>query len=274
MRVLHDYIIVMQESDDILKKLQKWRYALENLEYDLYPQTTVFKLEKIWLLNHAQKELWKCDFWRSTFSKVSNRHSLQKEYYLLGKTPTPQEVDLYLYKVIKRLRNKYELSCSRSTLKDFVELNLGLSYLSSRLRKRQIINASEIEVYIDEDQITVGLLPYSNMAVKFHIDEYLVVENLLNDLCAELFASPAKEIQDFQSFRKRIQTEDKALNQKSIEIARASIKSLFEKFPEADKKLFSGYLFSNLTINGKSEVILHKDFLENPQLLTSKLQKK
>ena len=262
----------MQESDDILKKLQKWRYALENLEYDLYPKATVFKLEKIWLLNRAQKDLWKYDFWRSTFSNVSNRHSLQKEYYLLGKTPTPQDVDLYLYKVIKRLRNKYELACSRSTLNGFVELNLGLSYLSSRIRKRQIINASEIEVYIDEDQITVGLLPYNTMAGKYYLDEYLVVENLLNDLCAELFASPAKEIQDFQSFRKRIQTEDKALNQKSIEIAKSSIKSLFEKFPEEDKKLFSGYLFSNLTINGKSEVILHKDFLENPQILTSKIQ--
>ncbi len=265
---MHRYNISMQKTANI-KNSKFWF-----LSYDLDSVERKILIEKICLLERKQANLWRGDFWRTVFFKVLNRHSFQKEFYLLSRTPTSQEVDFYLYKVFQKLQRKYELVCRRSTAKGFVQLDLSLSYLRFHSRKRRMINPSEIEVYIDENQITLSLLPYNAMVGKYYLDEYLIVENVINDLCSELFAFPSKEVLDFQNYRERIQTEEKSLNQKSIEIARSSIKILYEKYPEEDKLIFSGYLFSNLKINEKSEIILHKDFLENPQLLVSKLQKK
>ncbi len=273
------YIIAMVTKEDLengvsITKIEDWKYLLDDLEYEWYSNTMIFAVEKARLLDQAQKKLWKADFWRPSFFRVINRHSYQKEFYLLGRTPTPQEVEFYLYKVFKKLLSKYEIACRRTTAKGFVRLDLGVSYVNWNSRKRHVINASEIEVHIDDDQIILALLPYNNMVVKYYLDEYLIVENIINDLCAEFFASPSKEVLNFQNYRKRMLLEEKSLSQKSIEIARTSINSLYEAYTEEDKHIFSGYLFSILKIHGKSEVILHKDFLENPQILTAKLQRK
>ena len=279
MIALHGYIVNMVTEEDIengkrVSIVEDWKYALTDSDYNWFPEADIFLVERARLLDQAQKKLWQAEFWRPNFFKVLNRHSYQKEFYLLGRTPMSQEVDFYLFNVFKKLQGKYELACRRTTVKGFVELDLGLTYVRWHSRKRHLINASEIEVYIDEDQITLALLPYNSMVGKYYLDEYLIVENIIKDLCAELFASPAKELLDFQKYKKRIIEEEKSHTQKTIEIARTSINSLYEKFPEEDKHIYSGYLYSILKINGKSEVILHKDFLENPQLLISKLQKK
>ena len=120
----------------------------------------MMKTEKKWLLEKVQKDLWKCDFWKPTFFNVLYRHSYQNEFYLLGSEPTPQFVERYLHNVLRKIQGKHEVACRRVTAKDFVELNLGISYVSSHSRKRQMTTVSELVVYIDDDQITVSLLPY------------------------------------------------------------------------------------------------------------------
>ena len=132
---------------------------------------------------------------------------------------------------------------------------------------------SELAVYIDDTQITISMLPYSAMVGKYCLDEYLVVENVINDLCEELLANPEKQISDFQNYRKKLNDDQKYLNLRAIEISRSSIASLYKKTYGRDITL-QGYLFTVLSIDGKNETILHKDFLDNPQILISKLQKK
>lgn len=258
MIVLISIIISMIEIDD-------WEY-----EYNTMP--TMMKKERKWILEQVQKELWKCDFWKPAFYKVLNRHSYQDEFYLLGSEPTPQFVDKYLHKVLKRLQGKYEVACRRVTAKDFVELNLGISYVSTHTRKRQLTTLSELDVYVDDSQIIVSLLPYSALACNYKLDEYLVVENVINDLCEELLAAPVKQISDFQNYRKKLNDDQKHLNLRAIEIARSSITSLYKKHLGSEVTL-QGYLFTVLSIGGKDQCILHKDFLDNPKILISKLQK-
>ena len=255
---MHGYINTMIQIED-------WEY-----EYNAMP--TMMKNEKKWLLEQVQKDLWKCDFWKPAFYKVLNRHSYQKEFYLLGSEPTPQFVDMYLHNVLRKLQEKYEVACRRSTAKGFVQLGLGISYVSTHTRKRQMTTVNEMEVYIDDSQITIALLPYSEMAAKYYLDEYLIVENIIYDLCQELFAAPVKQIADFQNYHKKLDADQRALNLRVIEIARSSINSLYEKSFGRDITL-QGYLFTVVSIDGKEGCILHKDFLDNPQILISKLQK-
>ena len=247
---------------------------IENWDYEFNGMTAMMKREKKWLLEQVQKELWKCDFWKPAFYKVLNRHSYQDEFYLLGSEPTPQFVDKYLHKVLKRLQGKYEVACRRVTARDFVELNLGISHVSTHTRKRQLTTLSELDVYVDDSQITVSLLPYSALVGIYYLDEYLIAEKVINELCEELFSTKEKQISDFQKYRKKLDTDQKSLNLKAIEIARSSIYSLYKKSSEESDNILQGYLFTALGIDGKGECILHKDFLENPQILTAKLQKK
>ena len=246
---------------------------IEDWEYEYNTMPTMMKNEKKWLLEQVQKELWKCDFWKPAFYKVLNRHSYQNEFYLLGSEPSPEFVDMYLHNVLRKLQEKYEVACRRVTAKGFVELNLGISYVSTHTRKRQITTVSELAVYIDDTQITISLLPYSAMVGKYCLDEYLVVENVINDLCEELLANPEKQISDFHNYRKKLNDDQKNLNLRAIEISRSSIASLYKKTYGRDITL-QGYLFTVLSIDEKNETILHKDFLDNPQILISKLQKK
>lgn len=260
MIALHGYIVNMIEIED-------W-------EYECNGMPTMMKTEKKWLLEKVQKDLWKCDFWKPTFFNVLYRHSYQNEFYLLGSEPTPQFVERYLHNVLRKIQGKHEVACRRVTAKDFVELNLGISYVSSHSRKRQMTTVSELVVYIDDDQITVSLLPYCEMAEKYYLDEYLIVENIINDLCEVLFAKPEKQISDFQNYRKKLNADQKFLNFRAIEIAKASINSLYQKSSEDSDAILQGYLFSMLWIDGKEVCILHKDFFDNPQLLISKFPKK
>ena len=244
------------------------------LMYELCSPSTLTKYEKKWFLESVQSELWKSDFWKPVFYKVLNRHSYQKEFYLLGSEPTIREVDLYLHKSFKKLEGKYKVACRRRTKKGSVELSLGVGYVASHSRKRQMASTSELVVLINSKEISVMLLPYSAMVGTFYLDEYVVVESIIYDLCKEIFSSPAKALIDFQNYQMKIEADAKALNLRLIEIARASINSLCEKSAEVEKERYNGFLYSIIKINGREECILHKDFLDNPQLLIAKLQKK
>lgn len=246
---------------------------IERWKHDLYLTPTFMKNEKKWLLEHSQKELWKCDFWKPAFYKVLKRHGYQNEYHLFGGEPTPLFVEEYLHNVLRKLQEKYGLACRRVTAKDFVRLDLGISYVSSHSRKRQMTTVGELEIFIDDSQITVALLPYSSMAEKYRLDEYLIVENLINDLCEELFKTPVKQISDFQNYREKLNAIHQGMNPRLIEMVQSSINSLYTK-ALGKKSVLQGYLFTQLFIDGKEEMILHKDFLDNPQVLISKLQKK
>ncbi len=247
---------------------------LKDWEYEFISMPTVIKQEKRWLLERTQKNLWKCDFWKSVFYKVLERHSFQKEFYLLGNEPTPQSVEIYLHNFLKSLQEKYEVACRRNTAKGFVELGLGVSYLGSHSRKRQMASASELAVYIDDSQITLSLLPYSGMVGKYYLDDYLIVEKVIKDFCEDLFGEPAEQLADFQDLRRSLDAHDMALNFRSIEIARSSINCLYEKAGGEEDNKFQGYLFTLFDIDGREEYILHKEFLDDPQVLISKLKKK
>ena len=59
-------------------------------------------------------------------------------------------------------------------------------------------------VLINSKEISVMLLTYSAMVGTFYLDEYVVVESIIYDLCKEIFSSPAKALIDFQNYQMKI----------------------------------------------------------------------
>ena len=58
-----------------------------------------------------------------------------------------------------------------------------------------------------------------------------------------------------------------------MEIAKNSIKCLYETSAEGYKEIKQGFLYSILYIDGKENCIYHKDFLDDPNTLITKLRK-
>ena len=144
-------------------------------DYGFNSRTTMIKREHRCLLEEAQKKHWLCDFWAYVFyDVVYNRHTYQNEYYLLGNKSTTQKVDTYLYNALKKLQGKYEVACRRRTRKSksgkkFIELNLGVNYMSSHSRKRQMTTYGELSIYIDDSYIFIRLLPGDSFCERYKI---------------------------------------------------------------------------------------------------------
>lgn len=245
-------------------------------EYDYWyrDMPEMIRIEKGEILKQAQKELWRSKFWEKPFFDVVNRHSYQADYYLVKQPLTFNDVDSYLCKTFKKLSKKYIIPCKRTTSKYEILFELGLSYVGEPSKKKMCFLESEICVKLSRKGIAFYLLPYSHMAKGFILSDFLVVENILMDFCNEIFTNPAKEFTDFLEFKKKLDEDVKSLSLRSIEIAKSSIKSLYEASNQINKEIGQGYLFSEMIINKKEVRIMHKEFLDNPQILIQKLQKK
>lgn len=247
---------------------------IEEDDYDFLSRKTMLAFEKTWLLEKFQSILWKAEFWKTSFYKVLKRHNFQKDFYLLGSEPDYLDVDYHLYKVLGNLRSKYDIACHRETAKGCITLRLSVSYVNNTFGKKLLLNSSEMVISIDKSQISLMVLPYSKMVANFPLDEYFVVENIITDFCQEWFLSPHKELINFQEYREKLDEDEKYLTDKSIQIALSSIKTIYKSFGGKDEDFSKGYLFSTVRIGDRKELILHRDFLDDPQFFISLLQKK
>ena len=229
--------------------------------------------EKDELIRKAQSDLWKCAFWKTVFNDILKKHSYQEEFYLVGKKPTQSEVEVYLYDVLKKLRNKYKIKCRRQTTKNDIIFDLWLFNDLSVSNKNHTSLQNEISIRVSHVGIFLGVLPYSSLSKIFRLDEYLTVEKIVIDFCNTILTSPDIHLIDFISYRNKLEEEVQYLTVKIIEIAQNSIKSLYEKSKQKIKKISHFYLYSKLIIDGEEICIRHKEFLDNPQILIKKLQK-
>ena len=103
--------------------------------------------------------------------------------------------------------------------------------------------------------------------------EYILVQNIIQDLCEELFGKRKQQIQLLSKIH-HIEKSSEKLTFKTIEIAQNSIKSLYNASEQKLRSLYQRALYSDMVINEENVRILHKDFLENPGILINKLKNK
>ena len=247
---------------------------LNEYDYMFGEMPEMIRIEKTDILKKAQNELWRSKFWEKSFFDVVNRHCYQSDYYLLKQPLTFNDVDAHLWKTIKKLGAKYKIPCKRETSKYEILFELGLSFAGETSKRKRAFLESEIYVKLNRKGISFYLLPYSHLAKGFILFDYQVVENILIDFCNEILSNPAKEFTDFLEYKKKLNEDIESLSVRSIDIAKSSIKSLYEASNQINKKIAQGYLFSEMIINKKEVRIMHKEFLDNPQILIQKLQKK
>lgn len=247
---------------------------LNEYDYMFGEMPEMIRIEKTDILKKAQNELWRSKFWEKSFFDVVNRHCYQSDYYLLKQPLTFNDVDAHLWKTIKKLGAKYKIPCKRETSKYEILFELGLSFAGEPSKRKRAFLESEIYVKLNRKGISFYLLPYSHLAKGFILFDYQVVENILTDFCNEILSNPAKEFTDFLEYKKKLNEDIESLSVRSIDIAKSSIKSLYEASNQINKKIAQGYLFSEMIINKKEVRIMHKEFLDNPQILIQKLQKK
>lgn len=241
--------------------------------YDTWSETDVLNIERKLLLQRKQSALWKCDFWQSTFREVINRYSFQEDYYLVGKNPTKNDLDLHFHRLFKNLERSYDLCCKRITRPHEIEYTLSLCYFRAHSNKKRHVWASEISLRLHKHDISLSILPYNFIDVSYYLDDYLVVEKVITDLCQKLFSSPVSQITDFINFRESINAASRFLNKKSVDIARSSIKSLCLTASIKEDQLTQGNLYSEMNIGNEKIFIFHQDFLNNPKMLINKLKK-
>ena len=229
--------------------------------------------EKRGLILKAQNQLWKYEFWKNNYYEISKKHCYQNEFYLIGKKPSKTEVEVYLYDVFKKLRSKYKIKCKRQTTKRDIVLELGLSSVSSK-SKDLYCYKKEISVRISKVGIYLMILPYCCISEIYRLDEYITVANIIKDYCHQIITSPDIRFTEFIEYRKKLEEAAETLTIKTVDIARSSTKSLYEASTQKNKNISQEYLCSFLLIDNEFACIFHKDFLDNPQILIQKLQKK
>ena len=233
-----------------------------------------FENDKKFLIQSAQTNLWKCNFWRELFFDVLKRHSYQEEFYLVGENPTKDDVDVYLYNFLKKLKSKYNTFCRRETLKNAIRLYLSFTKtaLRSKIIKRYFYD--EICIEISSEDIHLNILPYRGYEKVFPLLDFIIVQNVLEDYCREFFEHTDEGYIEFLDYCKKIQWNIDNLTYKTREIARSSIESIYSNSAEEPKEIRHTIFCSIVKIGGKDTVILYQDFLDDPQVLIGKLQKK
>ena len=235
---------------------------------------TVVDYEERTLIQWAQGVLWKSRFWGELFFNVLKRHSYEEEFYLVGEYPTKKIVDNFLHQHLKSLQSKYKITCRRETQKDSVELSLGLTRTTFRSKRKRGYFCDEIKIIITHNNILLELLPYSTFEKEFPLLDYLIVQNILDDFCKTFFDNPDQSYVEFLDFCKKIQHSKKTLTHKTRQIAQSSIESIYFTSAEKQKEINHGFLYSNIKIDGKDDIVIYQDFLNNPQDFINKLKKR
>lgn len=243
-------------------------------DYDIYSVDYMLKRERSVLLEQAQTELWHNLFWLNDFMEVSKKHNYLSEFYLGDKEPEVYDVDVYLHSLLKKFSSLYGISCIRTTKKNEIQFNLGFCTFGKSSKKKYALR-SEIIVYVNRNGLSIRVLAgHCLWGKSYYLFEYQIVGNVLSDYIEKVLSEHTECFEKFQKYRRKLEQDAKEVSEKSLEIARNSIKCLYETSTEDYKEIKQGYLYSILYISGKETCIYHKDFLDNPNVLIPKLKRK
>lgn len=221
-------------------------------------------------LEREQRELFtrmQTEFWQTLFCDLLKKHSFQNDFFLVSANLTNGDVVEHLRKVVSELSEKYELSFTETSHPTRTEFKLRFCYYGY---KKQMFE--ELSVMVCINDITIRILPHSPLLKLFWLEEYQLVENIIKEMCLQLFENQKEKFQELRENYKEISASAEGLTAKTIEIAQNTIRILYEASDEKHRNLVQRKLYSSLLYRGRMIRIFHRDFLKDPGILTRELK--
>ncbi|MBO4318988.1 MAG: hypothetical protein J5857_00785 [Treponema sp.] len=230
-----------------------------------FEQTKVLISEMKTLFELKEKK-----FWDELFSEVKRKHTVQSDFCLVRKDIKAEDVEEYFMDVTSRLCEKYDLSSRESFMNNFYHAKYY--HISFELDENLIFY--EFSTCVTPDTIKLDLLPMKLNVMTLPLEDYVLGGNILSEICNLLFSPEEKRINRLMEEWNKIMSLSENLTIKTIEIAQNSIRTIYESSRETSLHIVQKNLFTDLEINKRITRIYHKDFLENPRVLTDLLKTK
>ena len=221
-------------------------------------------------LEREQTELFtrmQTEFWQTLFCDLLKKHSFQNDFILVSANLTNGHVVEHLRKVVSELSEKYELSFTETNHPTRTEFKLRFCYYGY---KKKMFD--ELSVFVCINDITMRILPHSPLLKLFWLEEYQLVENIIKEMCLQLFENQKEKFQELRENYKEISASAEGLTAKTIEIAQNTIRTLYEASGEKNRNIVQRKLYSSLLYKGRMIRIFHRDFLKDPSVFLKELK--
>jgi len=207
------------------------------------------------------------EFWQALFRDILKEHTFQADFFLVRRDVDFTEVVLYLQNLIKDECQKFKLELGESNRTNRTELKV-------RLHNYGILKTmyDELSIVICKEDITMRMLPHSPLIKMYSLDDYQLVGKVFQSLCEKVFGDKLEDYVAYLENLRRVEKSGKKLTFKTIEIAKNSIKTIYQATDEKFKSIKQWNIYSSMVYKGKTVSVLHSDFLENPGVLISQLK--
>lgn len=223
---------------------------------------SMFQCEQAELFSKAQTE-----FWRDMLWEVLKDYTFRSDFYLVRQ-------DFEYREVVEYLKNLISDACQKYGLGYFVTESSYRAEVKMRFHNYGILKTmyDELSIVICKDVITMRMLPHSPLIKVYPLEDYQLVGKLAQLLCEKIFVEKLEDFVAYLETFKKIEDCSKGMNFKSVEIAKTSIKTIYEASDEKFKNITQKNLYSSMFFKGKRFQILHRDFLADPNVLISQLK--
>ncbi len=207
------------------------------------------------------------EFWQALFRDILKEHTFQADFFLVRQDVDFTEVVLYLQNLIKDECRKFKLELGEVNRPNRTELKV-------RLHNYGILKTmyDELSIVICKEDITMRMLPHSPLIKMYSLDDYQLVGKIFQSLCEKVFGDKLEDYVAYLENLRRVEKSGKKLTFKTIEIAKNSIKTIYQATDEKFKSIKQWNIYSSMVYKGKTVSVLHSDFLENPDVLLSQLK--
>lgn len=207
------------------------------------------------------------EFWQALFRDILKEHTFQADFFLVRQDVDFTEVVLYLQNLIKDECRKFKLELGEANRPNRTELKV-------RLHNYGILKTmyDELSIVICKEDITMRMLPHSPLIKMYSLDDYQLVGKVFQSLCEKVFGDKLEDYVAYLENLRRVEKSGKKLTFKTIEIAKNSIKTIYQATDEKFKSIKQWNIYSSMVYKGKTVSVLHSDFLENPSVLLSQLK--
>lgn len=207
------------------------------------------------------------EFWQALFRDILKEHTFQADFFLVRQDVDFTEVVLYLQNLIKDECRKFKLELGEPNRTNRTELKV-------RFHNYGILKTmyDELSIVICKEDITMRMLPHSPLIKMYSLDDYQLVGKVFQSLCEKVFGDKLEDYVAYLENLRRVEKSGKKLTFKTIEIAKNSIRTIYQATDEKFKSIKQWNIYSSMVYKGKTVSVLHSDFLENPDVLLSQLK--
>ena len=224
-------------------------------------------------LEREQTELFgrlQSEFWQGLFCDILKKHTYQNDFYFVESNLTTEKVVEKLKGTIDDLCHIYGLESEMTSHPYRTELKLKIDYYDYQNRKSTM---DELSIIVCQKDITMRILPHNPLLKLFWLEEYQLVENIVKEMCQQLFENQKEKFLELRENYKVISASAEGLTSKTIEIAQNTIKTLYEASCEKNRNLVQRNLYSSMLYKGRMIRIFHRDFMNDPSVLKKELER-